>query len=62
MPAGKGRTILLTVVLIGTHGFPRGGTGDQLVAELGLVLLVAVVEVVIFLVGAGLVRVVVWCG
>lgn len=62
MPACKGRTVLLTVMLVGTHGLPRGGTGDQLVAELGLVLLVAVVEVVIFLVGAGLVRVVVWWG
>lgn len=48
------------MVLVGTHGLPRGGAGDQLVAELGLVLLVGVVEVVVFLVGAGLVGVVVW--
>lgn len=49
-------------MLVGTHGLPRGGTGDQLVAKLRLVLLVAMVEVVVFLVGAGLVRVVVWWG
>lgn len=46
------------MVLVGAHSLPRGSTGDQLVAELGLVLLVGVVEVVVFLMGAGLVRVV----
>ena len=38
-------TVLLTVVVVGLHGLVGGGTGNELMAELGLVLLATVVVV-----------------
>jgi hypothetical protein len=56
------RTIAGNMVLVSLHGFERGGTSNQLVAHLGAVLFVSVVEVLELIVGASLVGVVVWRG
>jgi hypothetical protein len=56
------RTIAGNMVLVSLHGFERGGTSNQLVAHLGAVLFVSVVEVLELFVGASLVGVVVWSG
>ena len=52
------RTVLFAVVVVGLHGLEGGGTGNEFMAELRLVLLATVV-VVELLVVASLVTVVI---
>jgi hypothetical protein len=54
------RTVAGNVVFVSLHGFERGSTGNQLMAHLGAVLFICVVEVLELVVGASLVGVVVW--
>jgi hypothetical protein len=53
------RTIAGNVILVSLHGLKGGSTGNQLMAHLGAVLFVCVVEVLELVVGASLVGVVV---